>query len=117
MAADCSELFVGLAVIINDWSVLTQPSTSITDSNTANTPADSECSSAAPADAHDYVGENNWRSNLEDVLDDFWSNVTSSVKKRVRKACVEVLKRTSEPETPEMMEIDSRKADESHLLD
>lgn len=95
--------FVGLPIIVSDFDALTSNSTANQDLVRPAQPASptrepstlSTTSSSAEA-------QQNWSTGFSDFADGIWAKMTQGMKKRLRDACVEVLKKTEEAE-PEHM--------------
>lgn len=45
----------------------------------------------------------NWNTGFSDFADEMWAKMTQGMKQKLREACVEVLKKTEDPESEKMM--------------
>ncbi|KAH9817786.1 hypothetical protein Tdes44962_MAKER05496 [Teratosphaeria destructans] len=119
--------FAGLPVIVSDYDAILKPSSielllTATNDMRTTTPYTDPCSSrsnsppllssiASPlfTDAHPLPLR---AAGFAELADAFWSRLTSSMKSRIRTACIEVLKRVNDPSEEEkiawMYDDDSR---------
>lgn len=87
--------FVGLPIIVSDYDDLT---------NNKNSPGTSQHDrhSSTSSTSTTTTSEQNWSTGFSDFADDLWAKMTTGMKKKLREACVEVLRKTEEAE-PERM--------------
>lgn len=109
MATSCtSELFVGLAVMVNDWNEIDPSAEAHQIENTPHDGAATKNVSAQEAD------EGNWKTEFEDMVVDLWHQTTTVVKKKWR-ICAEMFQLSDEEQPRSASPV--RTADEAHLLD
>lgn len=98
--------FIGLPIIISDYDALT--SNNSTGPSPTSSPqqhdrqASTSSTSTTASSAASYASQQNWSTGFSDFADDLWAKMTTSMKKKLRGACVEVLKKTEDVE-PEGM--------------
>lgn len=82
--------FVGLPIIVSDYDDLT---------NNKNSPGTSQHDRhSSTSSTSTTTSEQNWSTGFSDFADDLWAKMTTGMKKKLREACVEVLRKTEEVE-------------------
>jgi len=101
-----ADQFVGLPINISDYDALTNNdstvSTQISSSQQHDRQASTSSTSTTASSEASYASHQNWSTGFSDFADDLWAKVTTNMKKKLREACVEVLKKTEDVE-PEGM--------------
>nr|OQO24155.1 hypothetical protein B0A51_06248 [Rachicladosporium sp. CCFEE 5018] len=102
MASQSSMLndFVGLPIVISDWDAMTTSSTSTTaqqQHSRSSTVSTISTTSTESSTAKNIVTQGQqWSTGFSEFADDLWLRMTSGMKKKLRDAAVEVLKKTDE---------------------
>ena len=100
--------FVGLPIIITDYdfdSNKSSPSTTSTQSSS------SAASTVSPAEQNQITG-------FSEVADGLWAKMTQGMKKKLRDACIDVLKKTDDAESRRIEEgLDWQYDDDARFLD
>jgi len=86
------EHFVCLPIIVTDYDAFT--------STESDGRAPSQASNRSPGiEDHSYTPNfPNWQTGFTQYADNLWSSMTLNMRKKLREACVEVLRRTGEQE-------------------
>ncbi|OQN96761.1 hypothetical protein B0A48_17185 [Cryoendolithus antarcticus] len=105
MASQSSMLndFVGLPVVISDWDAMTTASTPPSvrqqhsrQSSRASTSSTTSVTSPSSTANNIVAQGQQWSTGFNSFTEDLWSRMTSGMKKKLREAAVEVLKKTDE---------------------
>lgn len=108
--------FVGLPIIISDYDALTSNSNTSEGANRALQPTTQQPTTQqtsrqqSTSSSEGYIlalsatsaQQQNWQTGFSDFADQLWAKVTQGMKQKLRDACIEVLKKTEDPE-PEGM--------------
>lgn len=103
--------FVGLPIIISDYDALTSNSDTSEGANRALQPTIQQTSRQQSTSSSEgdvlalsatSAQQQNWQTGFSDFADQLWAKMTQGMKQKLRDACIEVLKKTEDPE-PEGM--------------
>lgn len=84
--------FVGLPIIVSDYDALT------TNNNNTSSGTLQHDRHVSTSSTSTTASEQNWSTGFSDFADDLWAKMTTGMKKKLREACVEVLRKTEEVE-------------------
>lgn len=103
--------FVGLPIIISDYDALTSNSDTSEGANRALQPTIQQTSRQQSTSSSEgdvlalsatSAQQQNWQTGFSDFADQLWAKMTQGMKQKLRDTCIEVLKKTEDPE-PEGM--------------
>ena len=101
---------VSLPIIISDWDAVTEKKRSLSETTSGHT---ERSNSSATEDTRriSVASEQNWTTDFGQVAEDFWKSLTDGMKRKLRDACVEVLRRTDDEEIFSPFDDDARLLD------
>lgn len=101
--------FVGVPIIISDYDALISGT-----SHTNSKDNGDICSAPASPSSPKLAPDQKWTTGFNDFAEDLWARMTITMKKKLRSACVEVLRQTEEPH---MERVQWRHDDDARMLD
>lgn len=109
--------FVSLPIIVSDYDALidskpastkkpSRPRVDVQSNLTSLSSSPSPSPSLDPSPSNkdnSLASQQNWSTGFNDFVDSLWSHMTNGMKSKLREACVEVLRRTEDPNDEEKL--------------